>query len=120
MLGRLVSLKARRERSIRASLHALSRRESALLAELDGIGVELAGLRERWRERCDILDVLDQDALRDLKIELGDYYLAERRLLERIDTMHQLLEEVKIERDRLNRLLQSAVIAQDKFMTLLE
>ncbi|WP_107152675.1 hypothetical protein [Trinickia symbiotica] len=120
MLRQLVSLKARRERSIRAALHALSRRERALLAQFDEIRVELAGLRERWRERCDIVDVLDQEALRDLKVELGDYYLAERRFLERIDAVNRLLEEVRIERDRQNRLLQKAVIAQDKFMTLLE
>jgi hypothetical protein len=120
MLRHLVSLKARREQSIRTTLHALSRREDTLLSELDEIGLELADLRNRWRERCEVADVLDQDALRDLKIELGDYYLAERRFLDRIDELNQLLEEVRAERDRQNRLLQKAVIAQHKFMTLLE
>ncbi len=120
MLRQLVSLKARREQSIRVALQALARRESGVRAEVDKIGAELTRLRTRWRERCGIADVLDQDALSELKTELGDYYLAERRFLDRIDVLNRLLQEVRIERDRQNGLLQKAVIAQDKFMTLLE
>ncbi len=120
VLRRLVSLKARREQSIRTALHALSRREATALTELDEIDVALADLRKRWRARCGVADVLDQDALRDLKIELGDYYLAERGFLDRIEALNRMLEEVRTERDRQSCLLQKAVIAQDKFMTLLE
>jgi hypothetical protein len=64
--------------------------------------------------------VLEQDALRDLRIELGDYYLTEQRFVDRLDALKRHLDEVKVEKDRQNRLLQKAVIAQEKFKTLLE
>jgi hypothetical protein len=119
-LALLVSLKARRERKLRAALLALTRQEDALLGELETLARERFELHKKWRDRCEIEDVLEQDALRDLRIELGDYYLTEQRFADRLDALKRHLDEVKVEKERQNRLLQKAVIAQEKFKTLLE
>jgi hypothetical protein len=116
----LVSLKARRERTIRAALSALAREESALLTERQRLAGERAALCDEWRGRCEIGDVLHQDALKNLKVELGDYYLAERRLADRLDASSVKLDELRKERHRQEQALRQAVAGQEKFKMLME
>lgn len=116
----LISLKERRERTIRAALSALAREESALLNERKRLAGERAALCDEWRSHCEIGDVLRQDSLQDLKVELSDYYLAERRLVDRLDASSVKLDELRKERHRQEQALRQAVAGQEKFKMLME
>jgi hypothetical protein len=116
----LISLKERRERTIRSALSALAHEERALLTERKRLASERAALCDEWRSRCEIQAVLHQNALQDLKVELGDYYLAERRLADRIDESDVKLGELRKERHRQEQALRQAVAGQEKFKMLME
>jgi hypothetical protein len=116
----LISLKERRERTIRAALSALARAENALLNERERLASERAALCDEWRNRCEIGDVLHQNALQDLKVELSDYYLAERSLVDRLDASSVKLDELRNERHRQEQALRQVVAGQEKFKMLME
>ncbi|MEA3117930.1 MAG: hypothetical protein QOI13_1200 [Paraburkholderia sp.] len=116
----LISLKARRERTIRAALSALAREESELLAERERLASERAALCDEWRRRSEIGDVLHQNSLQDLKMEFSDYYLAERGLVDRLDASGVKLDELRKDRHRHEQALRQAVAGQEKLKLLME
>jgi len=119
-ISQLVSLKARREQSVRSALSTLARQEHALLTELDSLAREQDALRQTWGDRCNISAVLDRNALSAIKSELSDYYLTEQRLIERLHVLKHQLDELRVEKCRQAKLLKKAVTAQEKFTLLLE
>ncbi|GLU33121.1 hypothetical protein Busp01_29630 [Trinickia caryophylli] len=116
----LCSLKARRERKARGALAALARARAALDEEQAGIARSRSQLWRAWRERGELRAVVDQNTLRDLKIELGEYRLEDEALAERLESIRAERQALTEERSRQQARLRQAVNSQEKLKLLLE
>ncbi|MGY4818385.1 hypothetical protein ACVNP3_20850 [Pseudomonas chlororaphis subsp. piscium] len=119
-LRRLLSLKQRREQSLRAALSALARQENQLQDSIAGLLQQRRQLQHQWRECCEVSQVLDHRALRDLKIELAQYHQQDHAMTERLEALHAEQQRIRGEQAQGQIQLRKLLVEQEKLNWLLE
>ncbi|MBT2869662.1 hypothetical protein JQK19_20745 [Chromobacterium violaceum] len=120
MLSRLLDIKRRRERGLRAEQARLDEDMARLAREWDDNRASQALARRRWREHADSSGVFDPPGLAKLRAELARLEAAHQALLARADAIaaeRRLLESERLEQ---NARLRRNMREQEKFHCLLE
>jgi hypothetical protein len=119
-LTTLVTIKKRRERSIRSALASLDREEATLLASKASLVEARRALWVNWRERTNADGIHDYGSLQDLKHELAGFHQHDQTLAERIETVDAQWQALRLERENQLDLLHMALVDQEKLNSLLE
>ncbi|KWN58209.1 hypothetical protein [Burkholderia ubonensis] len=119
-LNVLISLKMRRERSIRATLASLEEHEAALLARKASFLDERHALWEAWRSRAASDAMHDCASLQDLKLELAGFYHRDRALADQIEAVDAQWQELRLERNGQLTQLRKAQVDQEKLISIME
>lgn len=120
ILRRLLSLKQRRERSLRAALSYLARQDTELQGSIARLLEQRRQLWSQWRDCGRVSRVVDHGALRHLKIELAQYHQQDHAMTERLDALHNEQDRVRREQAGGQIQLRKLLVEQEKFNWLLE
>lgn len=120
ILRRLQSIKQRRERSLRAALSALARRDIELQDNIVRLLEQLRQLRRQWRDCGEVSQVVDHGALRHLKIELAEYHQQDHAIADQVEALHNEQDRVRREQGEGQIQLRKLLVEQEKFNWLLE
>lgn len=117
---RLLSLKQRREQSLRAALSALARQDTDLQDSIARLLEQRRQLWSQWRDCGRVSQVLDHGALRDLKIELAQYHQQDHAMTERLEALRAEQDRVRSEQAEGQIQLRKLLVKQEKLNWLLE
>ncbi|AOJ71459.1 MULTISPECIES: hypothetical protein [Burkholderia] len=119
-LTTLVTIKKRRERSIRSTLAMLEQQEATLLASKASLLEARRALWVEWRECADEDAVHDYASLQALKRELAGFHQRDQTLADRIEAVDAQWQALRLERDGQLDQLRRALVDQEKLNALLE
>ena len=120
ILRRLLSLKKRRERNLRAALSALARRDIELQDNIVRLLEQRRQLWRQWRNSGGVSKVVDHGALRHLKIELAEYHQQDHAMAEQLEALHNEQHRIRHEQAEGQIQLRKLLVEQEKFNWLLE
>lgn len=120
ILRRLLSLKQRRERSLRAALSALARRDIELQDNIVRLLEQHHQLWRQWRDCGGVSQVVDHGALRNLKIELAEYHQQDYAMAEQLEALRNEQDRVRREQTESQIQLRKLLVKHEKFNWLLE
>ncbi|GAM52522.1 hypothetical protein EBME_0985 [bacterium endosymbiont of Mortierella elongata FMR23-6] len=116
----LLTLKTRREQSLRAKLAANARQQEQLRDKKALLLEERYQIWKTWRSHSTVVEVLDATARQTLKNQLTDHFQNDQALAEQIDTLQAQWQALQIDKAQQQTLLRKVLMKQEKFNTLLE
>jgi hypothetical protein len=119
ILARLLDIKVRRERSLRAALAALAQHEIQLLEKKTKLIEERHQVWEEWREYSNFTQTLDRNALHKLKQELANYCGRDQHLVEQLAVWQNEWNQLQIDKAEQQTLLQKVRVEQTKLEMLI-
>ncbi|BBE08764.1 Putative uncharacterized protein [Mycoavidus cysteinexigens] len=119
-LAMLLTLKTRREQSLRAKLAANARQQEQLRDKKALLLEERYQIWKTWRSHSTVVEVLDATARQTLKNQLTDHFQNDQALAEQIDTLQAQWQALQIDKAQQQTLLRKVLMKQEKFNTLLE
>ncbi|MCX8565594.1 MAG: hypothetical protein ON057_000321 [Glomeribacter sp. 1016415] len=119
-LAMLLTLKTRREQSLRAKLAANARQQEQLRDKKALLLEERYQIWKTWRSHGTVVEVLDATARQTLKNQLTGHFQDDQALAEQIDTLQAQAQAIQIDTAQQQTLLRKVLMKQEKFNTLLE
>lgn len=119
-LAMLLTLKTRREQSLRAKLAANARQQEQLRNKKALLLEERYQIWRTWRSHSTLIGVFDLTARQTLKKQLTGHFQDDQALAEQIDTLQAHSQALQNDKAQQQTLLRKVLMKQEKFNTLLE